>query len=160
MNKTQIRKLLTEKTMCISCYQCEIVCSIYHFAEVNPRRSRIRIMENTIKGTSTPMVCHQCIKPACVHACQESAITQNKESLAVNIDSEKCTGCMACIEGCPFHAIFIDEQTNLPLVCDLCGGNPMCAQFCHVHPAKPYAAINFVACQEMSEIRKKPVPQS
>lgn len=151
-----MKKLLTDKTMCITCHLCEVVCSVAHFdGAVNPRRSRIRVEENTLKGTAVPVVCRQCEKPACVTACPENAITKNVTLGGVNIDYGKCNGCLACIKGCPFQAIFIDEQMNLPLVCDLCGGNPMCAQFCHTHPCHPYAAINYAITAEMKEIKKQ-----
>ncbi|MDD5189566.1 MAG: 4Fe-4S dicluster domain-containing protein [Dehalococcoidales bacterium] len=154
MKKPEIKKLLTDKTMCISCHQCEIVCSQFHFnGEVNPRRSRIRILENNFIGVSEPIVCRQCLKPACVAACPSGAITKDETLGRVMIAPHKCNGCLECLKGCPFHAIFIDERTQQPLVCDLCGGKPMCAQFCHIHPAHPYAAINFATPSEMAVIK-------
>jgi len=154
MKKTETKQLLSDNLMCIGCHECEIVCSVSHFSEVNPRRARIRIDEDTRRGTAKIVHCRQCVKPTCVAACPTSALTHDTVNGKVNIDYNQCNGCLECVKGCPFDAIFIDVQTKLPLVCDLCGGNPLCVNFCHRHPAQPYAALYFTTHDEFQAIKK------
>jgi carbon-monoxide dehydrogenase iron sulfur subunit len=45
--------------------------------------------------------------------------------------------CRLCIPACPFGNIALDASTSLIVKCDLCGGNPICAQFC------PTGALRF-----------------
>jgi Fe-S-cluster-containing hydrogenase component 2 len=37
---------------------------------------------------------------------------------------------MACVESCPQKVVVFDEEKNRPLLCDLCGGVPQCAEWC------------------------------
>jgi carbon-monoxide dehydrogenase iron sulfur subunit len=63
--------------------------------------------------------CVHCKKPKCLDACEEGAITKQADGVMA-IDYNKCTSCWSCIEACPFDAIFIDEDRNVPIRCDLC----------------------------------------
>lgn len=154
MEKPETKQLFSDNTVCIGCHACEIVCSISHFTEVNPRRARIRIDEETRQGTATIVHCRQCVKPACVRSCTTGALIQDMAIGRVIIDYDKCTGCLDCTKGCPFNAIFIDVQTKLPLVCDLCGGDPLCVQFCHRHSAHSHRALHFTTREEFKTIKQ------
>jgi len=154
VNKPEKKHLFADGAVCIGCHECEIVCSISHFGEVNPRRARIRVDENTRQGTAAIAYCRQCVKPACVKACPTGALTQDTAMGRVIIDYDKCTGCLDCVKGCPFQAIFIDVRTKLPLVCDLCGGDPLCVQFCNRHPAHSHAALHFTTGEEFKRSNK------
>ena len=37
---------------------------------------------------------------------------------------------MACLEACPFGAIFFDSEQGVAIMCDLCGGDPACVKRC------------------------------
>ncbi|MGQ9719998.1 MAG: 4Fe-4S dicluster domain-containing protein [Candidatus Jordarchaeum sp.] len=118
-----ILKVIPEK--CAGCHVCELVCSLHHFSVNNPKKSRIRIQTLFPEpGVNKPVVCRQCKKPACLEACLEGAITI--EDGIVKLDEEKCTGCGACVEACPFGSLFTHPDIPYPLKCDLCGGDPQC----------------------------------
>jgi Fe-S-cluster-containing hydrogenase component 2 len=51
------------------------------------------------------------------------------------VDQKKCTFCGACVKACPFGAIHADKEAVI--VCDLCGGNPKCVEWC------PHGAIKY-----------------
>lgn len=63
------------------------------------------------------------------------------------IDWERCTGCQTCTYICSFHHEGVFSRTlsrvtvvrqeergiNIPVIspsCDLCGGTPLCAEYC------------------------------
>ena len=128
------RKTVTGNSkVCTGCRTCELICTLHHDAVMNPERSRIVIHSNPLKGSFIPTVCHQCSDAPCYYACPESAIQIEEEFGTVQIDAEKCTGCQACQEACPFKVIRFDEETHKVYKCDFCHGNPECVMWCPVH---------------------------
>jgi Fe-S-cluster-containing hydrogenase component 2 len=81
-------------------------------------------------GIDVPVVCHQCQKPLCAEACPEKAIVRNERSGAVIVDEERCLGCGDCVEACPFGAITWHPDVKIPIICDLCDGQPKCVRYC------------------------------
>jgi Fe-S-cluster-containing dehydrogenase component len=53
------------------------------------------------------------------------------------IDEKKCIGCKFCISACPLGNITFSPIERKIVKCDLCGGEPGCAEFC------PSGAIEF-----------------
>lgn len=157
--KKEMKKLLTDNNVCTGCRYCEAVCSLVHFSEVNPRLSRIKVMENTKKGTAEIFVCRQCSRPPCVKACPEGAMERDSNTGAIIIKYENCNSCMACVSACPFGTIFIPEEGKPPLVCDLCGGDPMCVKFCRNYPHKGHAALAYTTPKEWVKM-KAALPES
>ena len=127
--------------------------------ESNPSKARIRVKEDVFNGVFEPVVCRQCNKPKCVEACSLDAIHQDPTLGNPVIDPEKCNSCMACVDACPFNAISIDKETELPLVCDLCGGDPMCIKFCRSYPHNTHAALGYMEPKEWSKIIHAPVSE-
>ena len=86
--------------------------------------------------------------------CPEEAIYRGEK--AVLISEEKCIGCRACIDACPFGAILIDSKTLKPIKCDLCNGNPACVTVCPKDAIK-YNRIEVLPKIKMLKIHKKEV---
>ena len=51
-----------------------------------------------VPGAEFPHLCTQCEDYPCVEACPFKALEVNKETSAVMVNTEKCTGCGKCIE--------------------------------------------------------------
>lgn len=144
-----MKKLFSDSQVCTGCRSCEAICSFVHLnGECNPQKARVRIRQNLFHGQSEPVICRQCVKPKCVAACPEGALSQHPKLQSPVLDPAKCTLCRGCVEACPFGAIFYDEQDKTLLVCDLCGGDPMCVKFCRHYPHHPHAALVFVEPKE------------
>ena len=117
---------------CGGCRTCELLCSFRHTKEVNPELARITVVKLPHKDVADvicePVFCRQCGQ--CVKECPEGALSFAKVRGTIEVDKGKCTGCSQCVEVCPFGAIGMHPTARVPLICDLCGGDPVCAEFC------------------------------
>jgi len=89
---------------------------------------RISIKFDEIKGKFKPRFCIQCPEAWCISACPLDAI-KREDSGALVILEEICSRCGLCIDVCPYEAI-AQENSGSIVLCDLCAGNPKCAEVC------------------------------
>jgi Fe-S-cluster-containing hydrogenase component 2 len=57
------------------------------------------------------------------------AITISPVGAKVVLD-DQCVGCKLCTIACPHGTIFINSDTHKAFKCNLCGGQPACAEVC------------------------------
>ncbi len=117
---------------CTGCRLCQLVCSSYKEGEFIPDHARIKVVHDALEGWSRPSVCLQCDDPMCKKVCPTGAIalsnTEGNDKVVL-VDKDKCIACRRCVVACPFGAMDFYKK-SLAIKCDLCGGNPMCVQFC------------------------------
>lgn len=151
-----MKTLLTDIDKCTGCMACVLECSFFHEKAYSRSRSRIRIKRKGEKELSVPMVCEQCGVPACVYACPvEGALIYNSELHIPVVDEEKCTGCGLCIRECPFEAIHLDPIRKKAIVCDLCGGDPICAKVCLPQAIRYETISNPILIEKVKAMDKK-----
>ena len=95
------------KTKCTACGKCVAVCP-KDIIEIAPDKSRVRVMCNSKdKGKFVRKYCRAgCLGCSiCQKSCQEGAI-KVIDNLA-QIDFDKCTLCMVCVDKCPAKVIKI-----------------------------------------------------
>lgn len=146
---------------CVGCHGCSMACKQANGTPPKVTRSHVvRAYEGTYPDTVRiirPMLCMMCAKPTCVAACSTGASYIDENGIVL-IDKEKCDGCGACIEACPYDARYMIEEgtyysepTEYESViysqkgmvagtvdkCDFCIGhngdgtpNPVCVQAC------------------------------
>ena len=68
---------------------------------------------------------------------------------AILINAEKCTECGFCVPSCPIGMIRIDPVTHVAIKCDLCGGDPECANRC------PEKALQFIDAEKATYYRQR-----
>lgn len=73
-----------------------------------------------------------------MHACPVEAISKNATTGAMEVDEAVCVGCKVCTIACPFGTINYNPDSGKVIKCDLCGGDPKCAEAC------PTEAITYV----------------
>jgi len=124
------REIKVEPSRCTGCRRCELVCPLFHEGTVNPERSRVWVEERGEELLYVPHICQLCSPPPCVEACPVEALSQDAETGVIRLDEEACTQCLSCVAACPHQAIRWSEDLEKLLICDRCGGEPTCVQFC------------------------------
>lgn len=141
------KKLAVIPEECSGCGICELVCAIKHFGVNNPKKAAIRVMITYPHPVvRMPVVCSQCKKPACAQVCPTYAL--RSVNGRVELIQEECVSCFKCIEACPFGAIYAHTDCELPIKCDLCGGDPECVKEC------PKGALKLIPEEALGEARR------
>lgn len=113
---------------CSGCRRCELACSLFHEGWMWPEASRVRVFM-PFPGLEVPHLCAQCDDYPCVYSCPEDALSVDSTT-AVIVDREKCTGCGICVKACPGTVPYLHPEDRKATICDLCGGEPRCAEVC------------------------------
>ena len=115
---------------CTGCRLCEMVCSLFHENVVNPEKARIFVADRYEESLFEPHICRLCDDPPCVNACPVEALSRSPETGIIQVDVDLCNGCETCVDACEYHAVQWKEEFQRLFVCDRCGGDPVCVQFC------------------------------
>jgi Fe-S-cluster-containing hydrogenase component 2 len=104
---------------CTGCRICELYCSLRHERVLNPKKARLRVIRKE-PAIDKPIACLQCADPPCAKVCPTNAITRDAKADMVVVEESKCIGCGACVEACPFGAIWLHPERKVAIKCDLC----------------------------------------
>ncbi len=111
---------------CVACKSCELACALRHSSSGDINEAMVewpspvsRLSVGFKDGKLHLTRCLHCKKPKCKEACDTGAITKGGDGV-VTIRQEECTGCLKCIEMCPFGAI--QSWDHKAVKCDLCNG--------------------------------------
>jgi tetrathionate reductase subunit B len=164
-----MKAFVIDVELCVGCYACQFVCKDEHvgndwspIAKPQPDSGQFWMrLDEHIRGTVpkvemhyVPNPCMHCDEPPCIPPCPvEGAIYKRDDGLVI-IDSVKCTGCKACVDACPYLAIYFNEDLNLAQKCTGCahlldGGEwttTRCADAC------PTEAIKFGEESELADL--------
>ena len=113
---------------CSGCSRCEVHCSFFHSGKIGRSGARIKVVKIEEIGIDYPVVCQQCRERYCTK-CPEIAIRVDSLGQVI-VSPTLCTACGTCEILCPIGAIELFEE--IPLVCDLCGGDPRCVKACNL----------------------------
>lgn len=116
-----MKLLAKNESLCISCGECEEVCSKTYFKETNREKSCIQVEDQKIT------VCSQCGE--CIDICSVAAISRDKSGV-VRINKKICVGCFMCVGFCPELAMKMQGDLLEPFKCVACG---QCAKICPTH---------------------------
>jgi Fe-S-cluster-containing dehydrogenase component/formate-dependent nitrite reductase membrane component NrfD len=127
---------------CIGCHACTVACKTENQVPLGVNRTWVKYVE---KGTfpNTRRVfqvtrCNHCEKPPCVAICPVTAMYQRKDGI-VDFSSDRCIGCKACMQACPYDSIYIDPDEGTAAKCHFCahrtevGLEPSCVVVCPEH---------------------------
>ncbi|HEY3424270.1 MAG TPA: 4Fe-4S dicluster domain-containing protein [Negativicutes bacterium] len=140
---------------CIGCQACETACKNKNKLDVGMRWRIVDHFEATSNGRQADRYishsCMHCEKPNCAAVCPVKAYKKRPEDGIVVLDYEKCTGCGACVNACPYQAVRINRKELKASKCDLCldyqqqGELPACIRGC------PLQVLKFGDIKSMEE---------
>lgn len=140
--------LYADPTVCVGCRICEAICSLHYEKTINPKKSRIRV-RRVNPGLDVVVACRNCDQAWCIEACPEAALRKNRKGIVI-VDSKKCRGCGACVEACPFGAIFLNPDTQKAIKCIACG---FCTKYC------PVETLRILTEEELAALKQQKVIQ-
>jgi tetrathionate reductase subunit B len=119
---------------CNGCYNCQIVCKDEHvgndwkpYARPQPDTGQFWMKVNEKVRGQVPKVkmsyvvtpCMHCENAVCMNNCKPGAIYRRDDGLVL-IDPIKCTGCMNCVDDCPYGAIYYNGDLKIAQKCTGC----------------------------------------
>ncbi|MFC7157203.1 NrfD/PsrC family molybdoenzyme membrane anchor subunit [Halomarina halobia] len=124
---------------CIGCHACTVACKAEHDDPIGVNKTWVKYIEkgefpNTNRNFSV-MRCNHCDDSPCTDVCPVTALWEREDGI-VDFDPERCIGCKACMQGCPYDALYIDPNTDTAAKCNYCshrvdsGREPACVTVC------------------------------
>ncbi|MFD1562493.1 4Fe-4S dicluster domain-containing protein [Haloarchaeobius amylolyticus] len=124
---------------CIGCHACTVACKGEHDDPIGVNKTWVKYIEkgefpNTNRNFSV-MRCNHCNDSPCTDVCPVTALWEREDGI-VDFDPERCIGCKACMQGCPYDALYIDPNTETAAKCNYCshrvdtGREPACVTVC------------------------------
>ncbi len=135
MAETIRKRVILDMDLCVECRSCGSACFYGHH-----NQPVINYVDT--EKIKVPIICRQCLKPACVEACPNDAMCQDELTVSKR-SLPKCTGCGSCVRGCPFGVLTDEMIKHAVPKCDLCesrvleGRAPRCVETC------PSGALRF-----------------
>ena len=142
--------MLIDLRKCVGCQACTAACKFENNIPVGVFRTWVPDVElgafpNT-KRAFLPRLCNHCERPSCIEVCPAAATWQRQDGI-VEIDYDRCWGCGACVNACPYDARFINPITKTADKCTFCsqrvdqGLLPACVETC-IGGARQFGDLN------------------
>lgn len=130
---------LIDNRSCIGCHACSTACKSENEVPLGVYRTWVKQVEHGAFGEAQRHFqvtrCNHCAKPPCVTICPVTAMYKRPDGI-VEFDGDVCIGCKACLQACPYDAIYIDPETHTAAKCHFCahrtdlGLEPACVVVC------------------------------
>ena len=130
-----------DQTKCIGCHACTTACKSENDVAVGVFRTWVKNVDvgvfPEVRRHFAVLRCNHCEDAPCVEICPVTAMYQRDDGL-VDFDESLCIGCKACMQACPYDAIYMDPDSNTAAKCNFCshrvdeGLLPACVVVCPV----------------------------
>jgi Fe-S-cluster-containing dehydrogenase component/formate-dependent nitrite reductase membrane component NrfD len=131
-----------DNSKCIGCHACSTACKSENEVPLGVNRTWVKYVETGVFPNSQRHFqvtrCNHCANPPCVRICPVTAMYQRDDGI-VEFDGSICIGCKACMQACPYDAIYMDPDTNTAAKCHFCSHRldlelePACVVVCPTH---------------------------
>lgn len=128
-----------DQRACIGCHACTVACKTEHGVELGVFRTWVKYIEHgtfpDMHRAFSVLRCNQCTDAPCVTICPVQALYKREDGI-VDFDSDRCIGCKACMNACPYDALYIDPNSHTAAKCNFCahrveeGLKPACEVVC------------------------------
>ncbi len=133
---------LIRNDRCIGCHACSTACKSENEVPLGVNRTWVKYVETgaypDVARHFQVTRCNHCANPPCVRICPVTAMYQRDDGI-VEFDPDVCIGCKACLQACPYDAIYIDPDSGTAAKCHFCahrtdiGLEPACVVVCPEH---------------------------
>lgn len=124
---------------CIGCHACTVACKAENDVPVGSFRTWVKYVEKGVYPDTrrhfTVLRCNHCDAAPCVTICPVNALEKRPDKI-VDLDRDRCIGCRACMQACPYDALYLNEDTGVAEKCHFCahrtsrGLEPACVVVC------------------------------
>jgi Fe-S-cluster-containing dehydrogenase component/formate-dependent nitrite reductase membrane component NrfD len=128
-----------DQTSCIGCHACTTACKSENEVPLGVNRTWVKYVERgsfpETRRDVAVLRCNHCADAPCVKVCPTTAMFKRADGI-VDFDTSRCIGCKACIQACPYDAIYIDPEEHVAGKCNFCahrvdkGLLPACVVVC------------------------------
>lgn len=160
---------LIRNDRCIGCHACSTACKSENEVPLGVNRTWVKSVETGEYPNVTRHFqvtrCNHCENPPCVRICPVTAMYQREDGI-VEFDPDVCIGCKACLQACPYDAIYIDPASGTAAKCHYCahrtdiGLEPACVVVCPEHAIiagdleDPLSEISKMLAENQVTVRK------
>lgn len=133
---------IIDNRKCIGCHACTVACKAEHDVPLGVNRTWVKYVEKGTFPQTTRLFsvlrCNHCDNAPCVEICPVTALYRRSDGI-VDFDNRRCIGCRACMQACPYEALYIDPETHTAAKCNYCahrverGLEPACVNVCPTH---------------------------
>ncbi|PYP86613.1 MAG: 4Fe-4S ferredoxin [Blastocatellia bacterium AA13] len=154
---------------CIGCHACTVACKSENEVPLGSYRTWVKYVEQgQYPDTSRSFAvlrCNHCENAPCVTICPVTALFKRDNGI-VDFDGRRCIGCKACMQACPYDALYINPFTNTAEKCNFCahrvelGLQPACVVVCPEQAIiagdldNPLSKISSLIASENTQVRK------
>lgn len=128
-----------DQRTCIGCHACTVACKTEHQVPLGQFRTWVKYVDaGEFPHTTRSMAvlrCNHCTDAPCTRICPTSALFTRDDGI-VDFDNSRCIGCKACLQACPYDALYIDAESHTAAKCNFCahrvdaGLEPACVVVC------------------------------
>ena len=160
---------LIRNDRCIGCHACSTACKSENEVPLGVNRTWVKSVETGAYPNVTRHFqvtrCNHCANPPCVRICPVTAMYQREDGI-VEFDPDVCIGCKACLQACPYDAIYVDPESGTAAKCHYCahrtdiGLEPACVVVCPEHAIiagdmdDPLSEISKMLAENQVTVRK------
>jgi Fe-S-cluster-containing dehydrogenase component/formate-dependent nitrite reductase membrane component NrfD len=114
---------LMDHRRCIGCHACTVACESENDVPLGSFRTWVKYTEKglfpAVKRHFSVLRCNHCTNAPCVTICPVNALEKRSDGI-VDLDRDACIGCRACMQGCPYDAIYLNQDTGAAEKCHFC----------------------------------------
>jgi Fe-S-cluster-containing dehydrogenase component len=131
---------------CIGCHACTVACKSENHVPVGSFRTAVKYTEQgrfpEVARHFLVQRCNHCRDAPCVTICPVNALVKREDGI-VDVDRDACIGCRACMQACPYDALYLNDDLGAVEKCHFCahrvdrGLEPACVTVCPVEAIIP-----------------------
>jgi Fe-S-cluster-containing dehydrogenase component/formate-dependent nitrite reductase membrane component NrfD len=124
---------------CIGCHACTVACKSENEVPLGSFRTWVKYVEKgafpDVRRHFTVLRCNHCDRAPCVTICPVNALHKRPDAI-VDLDRDLCIGCRACMQACPYDALYFNTERGVAEKCHYCahrvdrGLEPACVSVC------------------------------